>query len=220
HFFAGIGGWSYALRLAGIPDGLPVWTGSCPCQPFSAAGKGLGEADERHLWPVFRELIRACNPSVVFGEQVASKAGRVWLSGVFADLEGMAYHRAGADLCAAGVSAPHIRQRLYWLAYSHKPGPQGWRLRPREELSQCTPWPPSSPLLQCSEGRSRRIEPGISPLVNGIPGRVVPSGDPIVSCAQATSEGRVARLRGYGNSIVPQLAAQFILAALECAAIE
>src|SRR5271168_3827885 len=73
HFFAGIGGWSYALRLAGWPDDRPVWTGSCPCQPFSAAGKGAGFADERHLWPAFFHLIRECRPGTVFGEQVASK---------------------------------------------------------------------------------------------------------------------------------------------------
>ena len=42
HFFAGIGGWSLALRIAGWPDDRPVWTGSCPCQPFSAAGGGSG----------------------------------------------------------------------------------------------------------------------------------------------------------------------------------
>lgn len=116
HFFAGIGGWSVALELAGWDASRPVWTGSCPCQPFSSAGKGLGTADERHLWPVFAKLINACKPPVVFGEQVASKAGRAWLGGVFADLEAMAYRRAGADLCAAGVGADHIRQRLYWVA--------------------------------------------------------------------------------------------------------
>src|SRR4051812_13131277 len=53
HFFAGIGGWSYAARLAGWPDDRPIWTGSCPCQPFSLAGKGLGAQDPRHLWPDF-----------------------------------------------------------------------------------------------------------------------------------------------------------------------
>ena len=110
HFFAGIGGWPLALRLAGWPEDVPVWTGSCPCQPFSCAGKGLGTKDPRHLWPEFRRLITECHPATVFGEQVASRAGREWLAGVFADLEGMAYAVAGADLCAAGVAAPHIRQ--------------------------------------------------------------------------------------------------------------
>jgi len=72
HFFAGIGGWPLALQLAGWPDDVSVWTGSCPCQPFSQAGKGLGERDERHLWPEFLRLIAKCRPPVIFGEQVAS----------------------------------------------------------------------------------------------------------------------------------------------------
>jgi DNA (cytosine-5)-methyltransferase 1 len=42
HFFAGVGVWSYALRRAGWPDDRPVWTGSCPCQPFSRQAKELG----------------------------------------------------------------------------------------------------------------------------------------------------------------------------------
>jgi DNA (cytosine-5)-methyltransferase 1 len=75
HFFAGIGGWSYALRLAGWPDDTPVWTGSCPCQPFSAAGKGNGFDDERHLWPSFQWLIQQCLPAVVFGEQGSGLSG-------------------------------------------------------------------------------------------------------------------------------------------------
>ncbi|KKM13756.1 hypothetical protein LCGC14_1712980 [marine sediment metagenome] len=116
HFFGGIGGWAYALRLAGWPADRPVWTGSCPCQPFSQAGQGKGEADERHLWPDWFELIRACLPPTVFGEQVASKDGRAWLSGVRADLEALGYEFGAADLCAAGIAAPHIRQRLFWVA--------------------------------------------------------------------------------------------------------
>jgi DNA (cytosine-5)-methyltransferase 1 len=118
HFFVGIGGWSLALRLAGWPDDRPVWTGSCPCQPFSAAGKRKGVEDERHLWPEFRRLIAERAPPVVFGEQVASKDGRQWLAGVRADLEALGYAVGAADLCAAGVGAPHIRQRLWWVADS------------------------------------------------------------------------------------------------------
>lgn len=116
HFFAGIGVWSHALRSAGWADDRPVWTGSCPCQPFSAAGKGKGFTDERHLWPAFHWLISQCRPAVVFGEQVASKDGLAWLDLVQADLERTGYACGAADTCAAGFGAPHIRQRLYWVA--------------------------------------------------------------------------------------------------------
>lgn len=114
HFFAGIGVWSLALRGAGWADDRPVWTGSCPCQPFSAAGKGGGFNDERHLWPAFFDLIRECRPDVVLGEQVASKDGLAWLDLVSSDLEGADYAVGAVDTCAAGFGAPHIRQRLYW----------------------------------------------------------------------------------------------------------
>ena len=116
HFFAGIGVWSYALRQAGWSDDRPVWTGSCPCQPFSDAGKGTGLDDERHLWPHFHYLIEKLRPETVFGEQVASKDGLAWLDLVQADLEGTDYTSAALDICAAGFGAPHIRQRLFWVA--------------------------------------------------------------------------------------------------------
>ena len=122
HFFAGVGGWSRALRLAEWPDDQPVWTGSAPCQPFSCAGKGLGEADERHLWPAFFWLIDAIRPPIVFSEQVASKAALSWIDGVFANLEGAGYACTANDLCAASVGAPHIRQRLFWVAISASVG--------------------------------------------------------------------------------------------------
>lgn len=116
HFFAGLGGWSMDLRMSGWPDDRPVWTGSCPCQPFSSAGKQRGFADARHLWPEFGRLIGECRPPVVFGEQVAGPAGRAWWDTVSAGLEHAGYAVGAADLCAAGVGAPHIRQRLYWCA--------------------------------------------------------------------------------------------------------
>jgi DNA (cytosine-5)-methyltransferase 1 len=263
HFFAGIGGWSYALRLAGWPDEKPVWTGSCPCQPFSAAGKGLGEKDERHLWPAFFRLIAECRPEWVFGEQVASAIGFGWLDGICADLASKNYACGGGVLGAHSVNAPHIRKRLYWVANARcsdarsccKPNAHTqaeWsksaayitersqisgladtereRVRPSEPGS--TGGSPSSlqgidgqrqrlradagagddglsarpdaihggwaaaDWLYCRDGKWRPVEPGSFPMADGVPARMV-------------------RLRGYGNAIVPQVAAAFILSAVE-----
>ncbi|ECP8614165.1 DNA cytosine methyltransferase [Salmonella enterica subsp. diarizonae] len=116
HFFAGIGVWSYALRCAGWPDSRPVWTGSPPCQPFSQSGKRRGFNDPRHLWPAWFYLVSQCRPHVIFGEQVASKDGLTWFDAVQLDLEEAEYAVAVVDLCAAGFGAPHIRQRLFWVA--------------------------------------------------------------------------------------------------------
>jgi DNA (cytosine-5)-methyltransferase 1 len=298
HFFAGIGGWSRALRLAGWPDDRPVWTGSCPCQPFSGAGQRRSITDERHLWPEFCRLIAECGPAIVFGEQVASKDGRFWLAGVRDDLEALAYGVGAADLCAAGVGAPHIRQRLYWVADAVRPGwperrpragerpaagsggaggladtdqagqrelwcsglPEDGDAPQRHDADGCRThgglanaehaerWPqrqadsdahgrdglgrrgdlsglgdtdePRSQgrgehigehadqqsvgapglsswsdfdWLPCTDGKARRIEPGSFPLAHGVP-------------------ARMGRLRGYGNAIVPQVAAEFIRA--------
>src|SRR5262245_25796479 len=124
HFFAGIGGWGYALRLAGWPDDRPVWTGSCPCQPFSAAGKGKAADDERHLWPCWFSLIRECRPAIVFGEQVEAAIGWGWLDVVFSDLEAEGYACGASVLPACSVGAPHIRQRLWFVADDDERGRQ------------------------------------------------------------------------------------------------
>lgn len=122
HFFAGGGFWSYCARKAGWPDDRPLWTGSCPCGPFSAAGKKLGFADERHLWPAFFHLVEHAKPHDVplFGEQVASKDGLAWLDLVQADMEAQNHAVWAFDLCAAGFGAPIIRQRLFWVALSNE----------------------------------------------------------------------------------------------------
>lgn len=249
HFFGGIGGWQYALELAGWPATRPVWTGSCPCQPFSIAGRKAGAADARHLWPEFHRLISEAKPPVVIGEQVASRAGRDWLTGVRADLEALGYEVGCADLCAASLASPHIRQRLFWVGVANGSGPQQGEQAPTSTRHWGAAIPTSRiervanssgtgtggdagtvgllgpanqghwsnyELISCGDGKTRRVEPSILPLVDGLPKGVVRSRDqgaPID--ANATSEARVGRLRGYGNAIVPQLAAVFIRAFLD-----
>jgi DNA (cytosine-5)-methyltransferase 1 len=118
HFFAGIGGWSYALRLAGWPDDRPVWTGSCPCQPFSSAGSRQGGADHRHLWPYWARLISECRPITIFGEQVESAIAHGWIDLVFDDLEREGYSCGPSCLPAASVGAFTERQRLWFVVES------------------------------------------------------------------------------------------------------
>lgn len=201
HFFAGIGGWSYALRLAGVPDDFPVWTGSCPCQPFSSAGKQRAADDERHLWPAFFRLIRECRPGIVFGEQVAGHAGYAWWDAVATDLESEGYAVAAADLGAHSVGAPHIRQRLYWVGHAisarlERHGADqaaiGWDGTPgsASETGSVNPWEQII-WLHCSDGKTRPTQSGLFPLAYGL-------------------SARVGRLRGYGNAIVPQVAACFV----------
>jgi DNA (cytosine-5)-methyltransferase 1 len=206
HFFAGIAGWSLALHLAGWPDDRPVWTGSCPCQPLSSAGRRKGHADERHLWPAFYRLIAERRPPVIAGEQVASKDGREWLAGVRADLEDMDYAFGAADLCAAGVGAPHIRQRLYWVADSNQARRSvsaSWSPRTKRDWSRAldlaggpSSWLGEGEPRRFEDGSRRRTKSGVDMLVHGFP-------------------GRVAAVGAFGNAIVPQVAAQFIGAYLD-----
>ena len=289
HFFNGISGWARALDLAGWPTTRPVWCASLPCQPFSCAGKQLAQADERHLWPVFFRLVQKRRPECIFGEQVQAAIGLNWLDGIFADLEAEGYTCGAVVLGAHSVGAPHIRQRLYWMAYTRRPSHEcelvaggasgangaaqgeaqqrerrrdddrdcgtvgglaipassrpeqggcgesgegrparlpGNRERdggvgdaecrgriegnPRDEVetaeiaaSRCLPFTDNfwSDAIwhACRDGKQRRIpaQPAFFPLVNGL------------------SPERVGILRGAGNAIVPQVAAQFIQAAIE-----
>lgn len=235
HFFAGIGGWSYALRLAGIPDDMKVWTGSPPCQPFSTAGQQKGKDDERHLAPHFTNLIAAGRPPILFGEQVASAAvfGKVarksgsqsdgspewaWIDDLQDRLEAAHYAVGLSDIPAASVGAPHIRQRTFFgairLADTISSGlsGQGGESRAQEQrTSQCGVsygftersrsyhdfWRDADWIF-CRDGKWRPVEPSTFPLAHGL-------------------SARVGRLRGYGNAIVPQVAATFVEAFIDAA---
>jgi DNA (cytosine-5)-methyltransferase 1 len=235
HFFAGIGGWSYALRLAGIPDDRPVWTGSCPCQPFSAAGKGKAGDDGRHLWPAWFSLIRECCPAIVFGEQVEAAIGWGWLDVVFSDLEAEGYACGASVLPACGVGAPHIRQRVWFVANADQGrggwdarGEAGWQVRGIADgvESGC-----ATGVLADGIGAGlevERVEPAWNQREAAERGGAIsawsecewlPCTDgkarPVKSGIQLLAHGvpgRVGKLRAAGNAIVPQLAAEFIKA--------
>jgi DNA (cytosine-5)-methyltransferase 1 len=210
HFFAGHGIWSHAARMAGIDDSVPMVSGSCPCQPFSTAGAGNGLADERHLWPAFWWLLAHVaqrRPVVVVGEQVAGKDAEPWLDVVCDDLEAVGFTVGAVAFPAAGVGAPNIRDRTYWLAHSDDARPQGRPLlcerapkfavgagrmadQGREPVNgfwRDADW------LGCSDGRWRPIEPGTFPLA-------------------ARAAGDVDAIHAYGNAINAQAARVF----LEC----
>ena len=278
HFFAGIGGWSYALRLAGWSDDRPVCTASLPCQPFSVAGQQKGKADERHLLPHFIDLVKQCDFKTIFGEQVPGAIKHGWLDDLCAEMERENYAVGSIVLTASGAGAPHIRQRLYWVADVQHQQHEGVLYGHREEFSQNRErsagessgsvqagflddtesqrrgilnaeniWAPygtinafansgdsinieSSRLqaadagqwdtpdwLYCRDNKWRPVKPGIKPLANGLPKGMGYSGDPSVPIdVDNTQEAKVMRLKGYGNAIVPQVAAQFISAFMEC----
>lgn len=229
HFFSGIGGWSRALQLAGWPTDRTVWTGSCPCQPFSSAGNQKGKSDERHLWPVWFNLIRECRPPTIFGEQVSSSIAHGWLDDVYQGLEAEGYACGSAVLPSCSVGAPHKRDRLFFVANTSVNGwgqgntdARGRRTgvcaeqRPmfgnnsesdvantervyaqgcENRQGQVEHWG-NSAWIDCPDGKQRLIEPSIRLLANGV-------------------SNRVGKLRGYGNAIVPAVAAKFIEAYMQ-----
>lgn len=202
HFFAGIGGWSYALRRAGWPDRRPVWSASLPCQPFSIASvnpetAAKGQADDRHLLPDFVRLVEQCEPAVIFGEQVPNAIKWGWLDEAFGALEALNYACGAIVAPALSVGARHERKRLYWVADASSTRRQGYQ--PIERV----PVAAQAPLSEHGDplARARRA-------LDGDFGDLLP-------CDGLSVVLERAALKGYGNAIVPQLAAEFIGAYLD-----
>ncbi len=231
HLFAGIGGWELALELAGWPDDLRVLTGSCPCQPFSVAGRRKGNEDERHLWPHMRRIVAELRPPVVFGEQVAGPLGRAWLAALRTDLERLGYAVGAADLPAAGVGAPHIRQRLWLgavrLAHAERVGRE-WAARYDEGDRPADGRGVGSARVD----GSRTATPGLRRWPAWTAGPAWLAGARWWSCVDRRARpfepgvrpladgfpGRVGMLRAAGNAIVPQVAAIFVEALMDAVA--
>jgi DNA (cytosine-5)-methyltransferase 1 len=205
HFFAGIGGWPLALALAGVPDDFPLWTGSCPCQDFSVAGNQTGFEGERDLWPEFHRLIAARRPALVFGEQVeaAVRVGderQSWLDRLASDLRETGYEVGSAVLSALLVGANHRRERIYFVADSDgesrtpvlKPLGRGER---GEDFWHGF-WSDREWYRSKADGKKHGREPNSRLVDDGLP-------------------ATLALLRGAGNAIVPQLAAEFVSAFFE-----
>ena len=273
HLFAGIGGWSLACRLIGWPDAAPIFTGSCPCQPYSCAGSNKGDEDPRNLWPQMYRLARELRPVVIAGEQVENAIGHGWLDGISADLEAENYAVWPAVLGAHSAGAPHIRQRLYWLGNAactewrpptksgqderdgndsgrqketggHKlasdkfSGMADFTSLPSSEHGQesrqemgrkagphdasngggLNVWAPYF-TVYCRDNVYRRYgaEPGAFPLAPRLPRSVGPGSTRSKRMGLlAAKANRACRLRGYGNSIVPEVAGWFLRAFMLC----
>lgn len=244
HFFAGIGVWSLSLRRAGWSDDRPIWTGSCPCQPFSSSGRRTGFADERHLWPHWYWLIDECRPADVVGEQVASKAAEPWFDLVQADLEALDYSFGCIPFPSAAIGAPHIRDRAYWVGHSNNPRLEGYRGRHSSSIGQrkatirsITATGESSRLADAHMQRerstrhtersgdiSRNVEDSRSGPTNGFwadadwlgcrDGKWRPVEPGTFPLAHG-APARVGRLRAYGNAINAEAATVFIESVME-----
>lgn len=200
HFFAGVGGWPYALRLAGWPDDRPVWTGSCPCQPYSVAsvaiGGAQGQRDPRHLWPDFFRLIGEQDPPTVFGEQVPEAINWGWWDEVALDFESEGYACGANVLRADARRARHRRKRLYWVAHSSSARRAGYQ-----------------PLQRLSGAAAAALALDGDPLAGAWRALDGDYSDLLLSDGVSIAVERL-RARGYGNAIVPQVAAEFIEAAM------
>ena len=113
------------LRADGIGE-IDLITAGFPCQPFSCAGKRKGQDDERHLWPIIRNIIADIQPKYAVLENVRGLLSIAYLDGVaggvfgqiLCDLSEIGYMCAWFCYGAADVGAPHRRERVFIVAHT------------------------------------------------------------------------------------------------------
>ena len=122
---------------------IDILTGGFPCQPYSAAGKRLGKQDERHLFPEMLRAVREIKPRWVVGENVrglVSWNGGLVFEEVQSDLEAEGYSVQPFLLPAAGVNAPHKRDRVWFIAYANDKGRDSQSRNFSEEDGEVSQW--------------------------------------------------------------------------------
>jgi DNA (cytosine-5)-methyltransferase 1 len=113
----------YAEAYSGLVD---VVTAGFPCQPFSSAGKQLGEDDPRNMWPATIATIRVVRPPFIFLENVPRLLSSGYFGTILGELAESGYDARWRVLSAAEVGAPHQRDRLWVVgqaqdvAYPHR----------------------------------------------------------------------------------------------------
>jgi DNA (cytosine-5)-methyltransferase 1 len=173
-------------------------TGGFPCQPFSHTGLKKGFGDERYLWPEMLRVIREAQPLWVVGENVPGII-HIALDTVLDDLQENGYTPWVFDIPACAAGAPHLRHRIWIVAYSARvrfaisranvpvcrvdeAPPKGWLLDVDRSFAASweffSPWP---------------REPDLGRVVHGIPSRVDRD-----------------RIRSLGNAVVPQIPARLL----------
>ena len=195
---------------------VDILTGGFPCQPFSVAGKRKGKGDDRYLWPEMLRIIRAVHPRWVIAENVPGidDNTNMVLDTVTSNLEGIGYEAIPIEIPACAVGAPHIRQRVWIVAY-----PNGERFNASahgqiqtgrhavigsgEDVADAEGEQTGgifqggfssdfgSSSNRAEQASSWTVEPNVGRVAHGIP-------------------KRVDRLRALGNAIVPQVAAWII----------
>ena len=113
-----------------------IITGGFPCQPFSIAGKQKGTNDDRHLWPEMFRIIKELKPRWIIGENVRGIVNiqdGVVFETVCTDLESEGYEVQAFNIPAAGVGAPHRRERIWIVANSRRTLRQGSSIREKNE---------------------------------------------------------------------------------------
>ena len=174
----------YPEMYQGLVD---VVTAGFPCQPFSRAGKGLAEADERNGWPDTISFIRLVRPRYVLLENVANLIAKPYFGTILGDMAESGYDYQWDCIPASAIGANHQRDRLWIIAYDTSQGERsmaverqphqkdldlvGMGARKYTKLAQW--WETEPGLGRMANGVAHRVERRLEAIGNGqVPGVV------------------------------------------------